>query len=61
MILYWKNKKLITFVTDRLGHDWRYAIDNHKICRELKWSVAHNLHSGLETTVEYYLENKYAT
>jgi dTDP-glucose 4,6-dehydratase len=45
---------LITFVTDRLGHDARYAIDPSKIERELGWSAAHSFEQGLRETVRWY-------
>jgi dTDP-glucose 4,6-dehydratase len=46
---------LIRFVTDRLGHDRRYAIDASKIARELGWRPAQDFQSGLRKTVEWYL------
>lgn len=46
---------LITFVTDRLGHDARYAIDPTKIEAELGWSAAHSFEDGLRETVRWYL------
>jgi dTDP-glucose 4,6-dehydratase len=49
--------KLITFVTDRAGHDLRYAIDSSKIQNELGWKPEHNFESGLEETVDWYLKN----
>lgn len=49
------HEKLITFVTDRPGHDWRYAIDNTKIKENLSWQPAYNLNEGLTATIEYYL------
>ena len=49
--------KLIQFVTDRPGHDRRYAIDATKIDRELGWQPAENFESGLERTVRWYLDN----
>ena len=49
---------LITFVTDRPGHDVRYAIDASKIERELGWSPAETFESGLRKTVEWYLANE---
>ncbi|MEL6363245.1 MAG: dTDP-glucose 4,6-dehydratase [Pseudomonadota bacterium] len=49
---------LITFVTDRPGHDARYAIDATKIRRELGWSPAMSLDDGLRRTVAWYLENR---
>lgn len=48
----------ITFVDDRLGHDFRYAIDAAKIKRELGWEPKENFISGLEKTVKWYI-NKY--
>lgn len=50
--------KLITFVTDRAGHDMRYAIDSSKIQNELGWKPQHNFESGLEETVDWYLQNE---
>lgn len=47
--------ELISFVKDRPGHDWRYAIDNSKIQNELCWQPAYNLQNGLKETVEFYL------
>jgi dTDP-glucose 4,6-dehydratase len=47
----------ITFVTDRPGHDRRYAIDAGKIARELGWRPVETFASGLERTVRWYLEN----
>jgi dTDP-glucose 4,6-dehydratase len=52
-------KKQITYVTDRLGHDRRYAIDATKIEKELGWSADENFESGIIKTVEWYLK-KYA-
>ena len=49
--------KLITFVTDRAGHDLRYAIDSSKLQRELDWMPSLQFEEGLEKTVEWYLEN----
>src|SRR5690606_3675582 len=48
---------LITFVTDRPGHDFRYAIDASKIQRELGWQPEETFATGLKKTVEWYLEN----
>ena len=50
-------KQLIRFVTDRPGHDRRYAIDASKIDRELGWRPRHDFESGLRDTVAWYLEN----
>lgn len=49
--------KLITFVTDRAGHDHRYAIDATKIKNELGWEPSLQFEEGLEKTVDWYLEN----
>ena len=49
---------LIQFVSDRPGHDARYAIDCSKIRTELGWQPQENFESGLEKTVRWYLDNK---
>ncbi len=49
---------LITFVSDRAGHDVRYAIDASKIQRELDWVPQETFASGLRKTVEWYLANE---
>jgi dTDP-glucose 4,6-dehydratase len=49
------SSNLITFVTDRPGHDRRYAIDSAKIERELHFKLAHQLGAGLRETVDWYL------
>lgn len=49
---------LITYVTDRLGHDVRYAIDSTKLQRELGWEPSLQFKDGIEKTVEWYLDNK---
>lgn len=49
--------KLITYVQDRPGHDQRYAIDAHKIARELGWKPVETFETGLRKTVEWYLSN----
>ncbi len=51
------SEKLITFVTDRAGHDLRYAIDSSKLQRELGWKPSLQFEEGLEKTVDWYLEN----
>ncbi|MBI2270953.1 MAG: dTDP-glucose 4,6-dehydratase [Bacteroidetes bacterium] len=50
--------KLITFVTDRAGHDLRYAIDASKIKKELGWVPSVRFEEGLEKTVDWYLANE---
>jgi dTDP-glucose 4,6-dehydratase len=49
---------LIEFVADRLGHDYRYAMDISKISTELDWKPATPFHKGLEATVKYYIQKK---
>lgn len=51
-------KDLITFVTDRHGHDVRYAIDATKIYNELNWKPEESFETGMRKTVEWYLNNK---
>ena len=48
----------ITYVTDRPGHDRRYAIDASKLQGELGWKPEHNFESGIEATVDWYLDNQ---
>lgn len=50
--------KQIRFVEDRLGHDFRYAIDASKITENLGWNAKENFKSGIEKTVDWYLNNK---
>ena len=49
---------LITFVTDRKGHDMRYAIDSRKLQKELGWEPSLQFEEGIEKTVRWYLENQ---
>lgn len=49
--------RLITYVTDRPGHDRRYAIDARKIERELNWKPAETFETGIRKTVQWYLDN----
>ena len=53
-----KSEDLITYVTDRLGHDMRYAIDPAKIHGELGWEPTTLFDEGIKKTVKWYLENK---
>jgi dTDP-glucose 4,6-dehydratase len=50
--------RLITYVTDRPGHDRRYAIDARKIERELGWRPAETFETGIRKTVQWYLDNQ---
>lgn len=52
-----ESEKLIQFVTDRAGHDLRYAIDSTKIMNELGWKPSLQFEEGLEKTVDWYLNN----
>jgi dTDP-glucose 4,6-dehydratase len=52
------SEKLISFVSDRAGHDKRYAIDASKLERELGWKPSITFEEGLEKTVDWYLENQ---
>ena len=49
---------LITFVTDRKGHDMRYAIDSRKLQKELGWEPSLQFEEGIELTVRWYIENQ---
>lgn len=51
-------RDLIQFVTDRPGHDARYAIDSSKITRDLGWRPLHNFESGLASTIDWYFSNQ---
>ena len=53
-----KSAELITFVTDRAGHDFRYAIDASKLEKELGWSPSVAFDQGFEKTIDWYLENE---
>lgn len=50
--------ELITYVTDRKGHDLRYAIDSRKLKRELGWEPSLQFEEGIERTVQWYLDNQ---
>ena len=52
------SRQLISFVTDRAGHDRRYAIDATKIQRELGWAPAHRFEQGIRETIRWYLDNQ---
>ena len=49
---------LITYVTDRKGHDMRYAIDSTKLQKELGWEPSLQFEEGIEKTVKWYLDNQ---
>ena len=53
-----ESRKLITFVKDRAGHDQRYAIDAGKLSGELGWKPSLTFETGLEKTVDWYLQNQ---
>lgn len=53
-----KREELITYVTDRAGHDLRYAIDPTKIHNELRWFPETKFEDGIKKTIQWYLENK---
>lgn len=52
------SEKLITYVTDRAGHDLRYAIDSNKLKNELGWEPSLQFEEGIEETVRWYLEHQ---
>ncbi|MDB0039891.1 dTDP-glucose 4,6-dehydratase [Polaribacter sp.] len=51
-------KEQITFVPDRAGHDFRYAIDATKVEKELHWSADENFESGIKKTIDWYLKKE---
>ena len=53
-----KPESLITYVTDRKGHDLRYAIDSTKICNELGWFPETKFEVGIKKTIQWYLDNQ---
>lgn len=53
-----KSEDLIEYVDDRLGHDRRYAIDSTKIYEELNWEPNISFEDGIESTIEWYIDNK---
>ena len=54
-----KSEDLITFVEDRKGHDYRYAIDSSKIKRELGWQPSVTVEEGLRRTIDWYANKEY--
>jgi len=48
---------LVSYVADRLGHDWRYAIDGTKLKSELDWLPSLQFEAGIEKTIDWYLAN----
>ncbi len=53
-----ESEKLITYVTDRAGHDLRYAIDANKIMNELGWEPSLQFEEGIEKTIHWYMDNQ---
>lgn len=53
-----KDDDLIEFVTDRKGHDLRYAIDSTKVEKELGWTRKYNFEDGIKETIDWYLDNQ---
>ena len=53
-----KPESLIKYVTDRPGHDLRYAMDPTKITTELGWKPEYDFDSGIAATIKWYLENE---
>lgn len=53
-----ESAKLITYVKDRPGHDWRYAIDASKLNKELGWEPSVTFEEGLQQTIDWYLNNQ---
>ena len=52
------SEKLITYVTDRAGHDLRYAIDSSKLMRELGWEPCLQFEEGIAKTIDWYMDNE---
>ncbi|MGB5990545.1 MAG: dTDP-glucose 4,6-dehydratase [Marinifilaceae bacterium] len=52
------SEKLITYVTDRAGHDLRYAIDSTKLSEELGWKPSLQFEEGIEKTIDWYMDNQ---
>ena len=53
-----KSEDLITYVSDRKGHDLRYAIDPTKIYQDLGWLPETRFEDGIKRTIEWYLQNR---
>ncbi|SNR14909.1 dTDP-glucose 4,6-dehydratase [Tenacibaculum jejuense] len=53
-----ESEKLITYIKDRAGHDFRYAIDSSKLKNELGWEPSLQFEEGIEKTVQWYLDNQ---
>jgi dTDP-glucose 4,6-dehydratase len=53
-----KPEKLISYVTDRAGHDLRYAIDASKIKNALGWTPKTNFENGIKLTIDWYMKNQ---
>ena len=53
-----KPESLITFVTDRPGHDRRYAIDSTKVEKELGWDRTYTFEEGIKETIDWYVNNQ---
>lgn len=53
-----KSEDIITYVSDRMGHDRRYAIDNTKITTQLGWKPAYSFEDGMTQTIQWYLEHQ---
>ena len=51
-------KRLISFVEDRLGHDFRYSINSKKIRNKLNYKLNYNMKDGLNQTVSWYINNR---
>ena len=58
LYLIGKSEKLIKFIKDRPGHDYRYSVNTKKINREIGWVAKTNFEEGIEKTVKWYLDNK---
>ena len=53
-----ETRKLINFIDDRPGHDYRYAVDSSKIKNLFKWNPKVSIQDGLSNTIDWYLNNK---